>query len=735
MKHSFWFYCCLIGIQGFGQIRPESPVFSIHSTELNVRFYRSSGLPEQFICGKNALQGPNSTTAISVIVCRLAPRAYDTVIVRPSSISITGQQADIFFQVPAGNLTKKIPGSFAGKVLMAASFHLIYRIDGNSLNITLERVKERPGFELIESFMPHLARVSEKSDAAWLAHGYNGGELVALSKAKPYHFPEDDYFGRIGYVSPMAIVGDAHMECVMEVTAFMDGTEISVTGNDHAHEANLGTVQTFRVHAGRAYGLNDGQDPQPGNDQTPNLLVGQIPHCRLTFLADADGNGVVDWLDGAGYLAHHMPPRPTSYYNDRFIYFIAGKYKLENKPRTTFRQSEQLIRDIAELTDGAPQVPLISGWAYDGQDTGFPSEDSVNATLGGYDGLVNLIQRSKKYNANVSLNTNWDDAYRSSPVFDTAFIARRPDGRIWKSRDWAGDTSFVVGMAKFMEKWGVPRVDYLTKHYPIQEALLIDAMSWFGIRNDWDPLHPASGFKNLVEGKYRIIDEFKKRGIYVMSEQLRYPFIGKLSVSADGKGGAPCVFGGQPIPFLSAVYRKSAIWGAGDFSSDDIKQSLFWNARPMNWYSAASDISSIISYYFLTVLPFNKLLDRNLTSYTADGFECEIGFEGNAGVHIDWMKNDYSVRADGVEIAGHYASFCPLDSDRIACFSKTDAELTPTLPAGWNPGSIFAQTLFTDHREKAEAVVTDGIIHVQMKAMHPIIIYRNEIIAKSRGNN
>ena len=67
---------------------------------------------------------------------------------------------------------------------------------------------------------------------------------------------------------------------------------------------------------------------------------------------------------------------------------IGGKYKLEKEPRTTFAQGEKLIREIAMLTDYAPQVVLIGGWAYDGQDTGYPAEDKVNESMGGYDALM-----------------------------------------------------------------------------------------------------------------------------------------------------------------------------------------------------------------------------------------------------------------------------------------------------------------------------------------------------------
>lgn len=53
------------------------------------------------------------------------------------------------------------------------------------------------------------------------------------------------------------------------------------------------------VHRRRAHNMNDGNPPKAGNDNTPNLLVGQMPRCMLSFLKHLDDNGKVDWLDEA----------------------------------------------------------------------------------------------------------------------------------------------------------------------------------------------------------------------------------------------------------------------------------------------------------------------------------------------------------------------------------------------------------------------------------------------------
>jgi len=691
---------------------------TLKSDKLILNINNSSGLPYNYNLKGNIIWGEDSGQKIQTVICRLHPRNYFSVTVVPSIIKKTETEADILFNVAYENNT-------------AAAFHIRYILKNASVMITMEQVTEQIGYELIEASMPDLATVRQEDGTAWLAHGLGGGAVVDLNNkgVHAYTLPDDEYFGSIGYVLPVAIVGTSKAVCAMEISAFMDGTKIEIAGSNHHLHARIGTVQVYRVHGGRSYNMNDGNDAVAGNENTPNLLVGQISRCRLDFAGDYDSNGRVDWLDGAKIIAERMPPSPTKYFNDKFIYLIGGKYKLENEPRTTFAQSEQLIKDISMLTDFAPQMPLISGWVYDGQDTGFPSEDSVNETLGGYQALKHLLSQGAKYNANVSFNTNYDDAYKSSTLFDTAFIARRPDGKIWRSRDWAGEYSYIVGMAKYMTQWGAKRIDYMMDHYKIHDALLIDAMSWFAIRNDWDINHPASGYKNLADGKFKIIDEFEKRGVHVISEQLRYPFIGKLAVTADGTGNGTCPFGGEPIPLVAAIYRKSAIWGTGDFSRNDQQRNLFWNCRSIQWYVNASDRSSITDFYYLTVLPFNKVHDLAIQSYNRNGFHTLIGLSHSSSIENDWMSQDYSIKLNGIEIAAHGATFCPLDTDRIACYSRNGQEIAVDLPGYWNADSLAVRALFNDHREPFHYEIENKKIVVNVPAARPIIIYRNAAIA------
>ena len=389
---------------------PHDPVF-LRSDLLSVILDRSDGLPFRYEFSGELLHGEESGTPISVIVCRLQPRSYSTVLVRPVSVVCTDQTAAFHFKVP-------------WEKHVAVEFSLAYEIRGGSLCVTLEQVAEHSGFELIEVALPNLVTVREDNAGAWMAQGRDGGSFVRLADAKPYRYEDDENFGRVSTQLPIGIVGNDVIGCPMEVTAFMDGTETEVVEVGGHRSSRTGTIPGIECMAAV---LRDERRSRCGlrNTSDSDLKVGQQSRSRLDFykVEDPRRRG----LRRQKLLRARMPLRPTRYLDDKFLFLIAGRMKIEPKPRTTFAESRKLILDIARLTDYAPQVAYISGWVYDGQDTGYPSEDVVNPSLGTYHQLTKLITDSRALTSNVSFNVNYDDAYKSSPLFDPAFIASKPE--------------------------------------------------------------------------------------------------------------------------------------------------------------------------------------------------------------------------------------------------------------------------------------------------------------------
>jgi hypothetical protein len=701
---------------------PEHSVV-LRSPQLEVVLDRDFGLPYEYklLSNQAVIHGEAAGREVYATVFQRQPYEFTKVTLRPQNVKASESRADFEFTAP-----------MAGKP--AASFTLRYALQGPTLYVSLEGVEEKPGFELIDVGTPNLATIREEDGGGWLAHGDSGGNLIQLAEAKPGHLPPNRFWGGVAATLPVVMIGTSKALCVQEVMAYMDTTELAVEGESGHRAAELGTIAVHRVNGSLPYDMNanPGKPLVAGNEKTPNLLVGQRPLARLDFAGDYDHNGVVDWLDGAKIVRARMPEIPTHYYDDKLTYMIHCDTPQAPRPRTTFPQAYELIRKMAWLTAYAPQVTYLWGWQFRGKDTGYPAANVVNPRVGGFEGLEKLIADARTVNATVSFSDNYDDAYKSSPAWDPAMIARQPDGNLWESRAWTGETSYILGLAKYMSGPGPARVHYTCTRYGLRDTYEVDVLSYYPIRNDWDPEHPASGYKNLTEGRYKVLDEFKKCGLDVISEQLRYAFVGKNSVNGNGPTGGTSPFGGVEIPLTATIYRGSAIWGLSGQPWHRAPEiySLFYNGH--EFFGGAETTEHLADYYYGMMVPWFQVHYRNVESYRREGDRTVMGLAGNSKIDIDWKNLRYSVTVNGAEVARDGDTFCPLGTDRIAFYSRTGRELSAPLPRGWDANALAALALYEDHAEEVPVSKSDGKLTVMAPAHRPVMVFRDGAAARKR---
>lgn len=706
---------------------PRNPVV-LKSSQVELVLDGDDGLP--FVYRVAALgtemRGEDFGAKLAVTLHRKRPWGFVTLPLEAASVKATETQADFRFQA-----------TYEGEP--AGSFTVRYAVEGASVHVSTEQMEEENGYELIETALPRLVTVREEDGRVWLAHGDQGGSVAELSAAMAASLPANRFWGSVLASLPLVMVANERAICVEETTAYMDGTTLAATGDPGRRRASLGTIQRHRVNGSLCYDMNLAP-PNPrdcGNQQTPNLLIGQHSHCRLDFVGDVDGNGRVDWLDGAKMVRARMPSKPTSFYDDKFEYGIHLDQPLWKDPGATFEEAGELIRKVAALTDNSPQVVQLWGWQVHGKDTGYPSVAEVNQRIGGYDGLMKLMEQGPRHNCHVTFSDNYDDAYKSSPAWNSTVVARRPDGELWKSRNWTGEDSYILGMAKYMKGPGAERIRYTCEHYKLRDTTHIDVLSYYAIRNDWDPAHPASGVKNLKEGRYEVLEGFRKYGVDVSSEALRYAFIGKVTWFnyADGLARARCPFGGTPVPMLPLVYRKAAMWGADGHAKpfpERMIDALFWNTGGRTWLTKDSPLEDVTDLFYLLMVPWFKIHHLDIESFERAGEDVTIGLERNTTLHLNMSRQTYSVRLGGFEVARDGSTFCPLDDRRIAFYSLKAQELSIALPERWDGTTIAAVALDVEKPEKVGVTVKDSKVRVPVPQRRPVIVYRDTAEAQKR---
>jgi len=594
-------------------------------------------------------------------------------------------------------------------------------------------VEETLPFQLIDVGVPHLVTVRETDEGAWLAHGDEGGNLAMLSQAHAGSLPPNRFWGRVLGTLPVVMVGTAKALCVQETTSYMDGTTLGVTGETGERRASLGTIKVHRVNGSDCYDLNleRGAPLNCGNQNTLNLLVGQASSCRLDFLA-VTGDPAKAWIAAGESVRRRMPAIPTHFYDDKYVYGIRCDEPLYPAASATFEQCQEIIRRVHALTDGAPQVAHLWGWQFRGKDTGYPAVNVVNERIGGYDGMMRLMELGPALNTTITLSDNYDDAYRSSPAWDDAIIARRPDGELWKSRSWTGEQSYILGLAKYMDGPGTERVRYTCQRYRLRHTTHVDVLSYYSIRNDWDPQNPASGIRNLEQGRYRVLDEFAQRGVDVSSEALRYPMIGHISCYWYLTGPAPCPFGGTAIPLVPLIYGNSAVWGLsgagarGDAAAVRIMQRFF-GACPHSILRADSDPAEFLDAWYLGMVPFFVLRGRTVRDFEREGSATRIHLEGGAVIESNLEAQTLRIALGSRDILRDDAVFCPVGTEKIACYSITPRTVAIPIPLGWKPAEVTAAALYPDHREAVSIAWRDGAAELNLEARRPVMVYPGQI--------
>lgn len=697
-----------------GAYAEESGSISIKSSQVEVIFNSETGQPTKFINLQNGGQfaGDISGANIRTVTRRISDKKESSMYSTLSGYTKEEDSVTFTYNYYYGEDN-------------VGNFDMTFQVNNQSIFISYDNVTTIEGFNLIEIAPRSLVSVREEEGQASFVYNTPAGRLVPLHEAQIGVLGDDGRFNGVPNAS------------VLPVTAFIDGDNV-ITMEVLGYTSNVGLTVTEEQGYKRATMGVSVQHKIRGGKHTPDLDVNQKEICRIDLVSDYDSNGEVNWIDAAHVIKDWMPSNPAPFFEDQFIYVLKGEGGRKD-PSCTFNEAESLMRRVNSLTDGNPQVSYIAGWAEGGHDTAYPNYTKINNSLGGEDGFLNLRDNVKAYyNGIVSFDDNFDDQYDnkySKGFFDPAEIARTKEGRLEKHKAWNGiDKSHITGMAKYMRQDGPgeERIDYTAEHYALEKTVLIDALSWWSIRHDWDPNAPASAVKNLVDGKFKIIDRYKeKHGIDVSSEMLRYPFIGKLGLTLDGMYERDTSYGGAgyDIPFTSFVLRDTIVYGGNgglNPNYNDPKGLLFDNTRRHAWLFHDTTDQQITDLYFFNYVPWFKIHDLEIETFNRNGSIVDMSLSNNTQVHINYGNNTWFVDYEGKRIWTNYDLTCPIGDDRIAFYSKTGGILRYPVPEGVDVDSLRAKVLYRNRHDRYPFRVDNGEIIVEVKPQVPVILYLND---------
>lgn len=377
---------------------------------------------------------------------------------------------------------------------------------------------------------------------------------------------------------------------------------------------------------------------------------------EVAFFGDLNGDGAVDANDYRLWLNGRMPESdPLLRKSVAYKIFLDSP---ETGVTTTYSESREIVRAVANVTGGLPQIAYLVGWQYTGHDTGYPSLDVINTRPGSADELLSLM-RSPPDEANtvVSVHANVDDAYEESKDFDPALMARDFDGSPMFWFEAGGRTCFHLSHTRDVERGTVvERIDRLLGLLPLRRVIHLDAMRTTNCNPEWEP--DGIGIAEELEcGLRPILTYLRERG---------------LSVTTEGQNGMPHEVAGlvegfwhlDGSPELLQIHHRSIVGGGlGDgaerracFLGTSLHQDI--SCRPLpHTLCYAEQWHELVDRIYLGTLLYHFYLEQRMLGVYED--ETDITVRYSAGVVARYGK------ADDALLVTQHGRIVAMDDDRF----------------------------------------------------------------------
>jgi hypothetical protein len=582
---------------------------------------------------------------------------------------------------------------------IAITFDLVYRLNGNQLSITLHHIDEHADFYLFSVSLPELMSVKAGDDVARLVIPADAGRLIDVSSASI-----DSYEYEIDWRNPI-LTGFAYRSGIIGILDSKSIENHTVVNVSERRGIKYGTFSTVLMHRLKGYDLYEFGTVIPAKDPRYYLKVQDSCNLTVTVGGDYDKDGRVDWVDGAKMVRKDIQAVPNPFYKDQTFVRAFLSRKGGTQENISFDSILHRIQQFAARTDSAPYVVYLLGWQYRGHDSGYPSTDSVNHSLGGYSALVHLITEARKYHVTVTFYDNFDDAYPTHPGWDPDVICRDPEGNLMKGGAWDGEQSYLISSYKYAVKSGLTRIRSVLKRFPIRDAYFIDVLAGGyngGRKYDFDPESPAGAIKNF-EGKQMLLREFNQRGIDVATEDFTGYFVGHVGTFGDIIAFDKTYFHGeQAIPLIPFIYHGKTSFGMKTSSTHEYARTFLYGQRAQKFTNLRTLYTP--ADYIVDALPKQKLYGKIMDRYTRIGDVQTITYDDGTQVEVNVTQNTYRVAlTNGQVIAKDYTAFVPVGQDKYMACSQLGGKIDYALPKGWdNPAKIHVIKINVDGTQDAE---------------------------------
>ncbi len=208
-----------------------------------------------------------------------------------------------------------------------------------------------------------------------------------------------------------------------------------VLRNNGADCISLTSAPWYYEHGDKA-----AQGYKPGDLNTLTFPKSELPVAKVALASDRNEDGVIDWNDGAiAFRDIYNIPQGTEVIKDTVNYRIIMNFA--SMAPNPFLETADNVRKVFLATDGLPQALLLKGYGNEGHDSANSEYADIAEREGGVEDFRELIKIAHKYNTEVGVHVNAQEAYPESNSFSDRMLAYKG----WGGHGWGWlDQSHVI---------------------------------------------------------------------------------------------------------------------------------------------------------------------------------------------------------------------------------------------------------------------------------------------------
>ena len=166
--------------------------------------------------------------------------------------------------------------------------------------------------------------------------------------------------------------------------------------------------------------------------------VSELPCLKVCIAGDMNGDSELDWNDGAVAFRDIINiPQDAENIKDLVNYRIVMNFA--SMAPNPFLTTADNIKKVYLATDGLPQAVMLKGYGNEGHDSANSEYADVAERQGGIEDFRELIKIAHKYNAEIGIHVNAQEAYPEAKSFSDTMVNNGA------SQGWGWlDQSFVI---------------------------------------------------------------------------------------------------------------------------------------------------------------------------------------------------------------------------------------------------------------------------------------------------